>query len=74
MYSYRDSVKSDKSDELINTYLLRPIAGVIVWALYYTPITPNQVTIISILSGIIAAFFYLKEQQARSLLLDCLLH
>ncbi len=60
MYSYRDSVKSDKSDELINTYLLRPIAGVIVWALYYTPITPNQVTIIAILSGIIAALFYLK--------------
>jgi hypothetical protein len=60
MYSYRDSVKSDKSDELINIYLIRPIAGIIVWALYYTPITPNQVTIISILSGIIAAFFYLK--------------
>ena len=60
MYSYRNSIKSIKSDELINTYLLRPIAGIIVWALYYTPITPNQVTIISILSGIIAALFYLK--------------
>jgi hypothetical protein len=60
MYSYRNSIKSDKSDELINTYLLRPIAGVIVWALYYTPITPNQVTIVSILSGIVAALFYLK--------------
>jgi hypothetical protein len=60
MYSYRNSIKSIKSDELINTYLLRPVAGIIVWALYYTPITPNQVTIISILSGIIAALFYLK--------------
>jgi phosphatidylglycerophosphate synthase len=60
MYSYRDSVKSDKSDELINTYLLRPIASIIVWALYYTPITPNQVTIVSVFSGIIAALFYLK--------------
>jgi len=60
MYSYRNSIKSSKSDEFINTYLLRPIAGIIVWALYYTPITPNQVTIISILSGIIAALFYLK--------------
>ena len=60
MYSYRNSIKSIKSDELINTYLLRPIAGIIVWALYYTPITPNQVTIVSILSGIIAAIFYLK--------------
>jgi hypothetical protein len=60
VYSYRESVKSDKSDELINTYLLRPIAGIIVWMLYNTPITPNQVTIVSILSGIVAAFFYLK--------------
>jgi phosphatidylglycerophosphate synthase len=60
MYSYRNSIKSDKSDELINTYLLRPIAGMLVWALYYTPITPNQVTLASILSGIVAAFFYWK--------------
>jgi hypothetical protein len=60
MYSYRTSIKSDKSDELINTYLLRPIASLIVWALYYTPITPNQVTVLSIISGILSAFFYLK--------------
>jgi phosphatidylglycerophosphate synthase len=58
MYSYRSSIKSDLSDEFINTYLLRPIAGAIVWALYDTPVTPNQVTIVSILSGIAAALFY----------------
>jgi hypothetical protein len=60
MYSYRKSLKSDISDELINTYLLRPIAGMIVWALYTTPITPNQVTIASTIVGLSAAFFYLK--------------
>ncbi len=60
MYSYRASIKSDKSDELINTYLLRPIASIIVWPLYYTPVTPNQVTIVSILSGLAAAIFYLQ--------------
>jgi hypothetical protein len=60
MYSYRKSLKSDISDELINTYLLRPIAGLIVWALYYTPITANQVTIASIITGLVAAFFYLE--------------
>ena len=39
MYSYRTSIKSDRSDELINTYLLRPIAGIIVGLLAqgYTP-------------------------------------
>ena len=60
MYSYRKSLKSDISDELINTYLLRPIAGLIVWALYNTPVTANQVTIASIVAGLVAAFFYLK--------------
>jgi phosphatidylglycerophosphate synthase len=60
MYSYRKSIKSDISDELINTYLLRPIAGIIVWALYYTPVTPNQVTITSTFVGLIAALFYLQ--------------
>lgn len=59
MYNYRNSIKSSASDELINTYLLRPIAGLIVWGLYYTPITPNQITIASTLVGILAAFFYL---------------
>jgi phosphatidylglycerophosphate synthase len=60
MYSYRNSVKSDKSDELINTCLLRPLAGMIVRMLYSTPVTPNHVTLVSVLSGFIAAFFYWK--------------
>ncbi|MEK6565818.1 MAG: CDP-alcohol phosphatidyltransferase family protein, partial [Bacteroidota bacterium] len=58
-YSYAASVKSDVSDELINTYLLRPIAGLIVKLLYSTPITPNQVTVASIVSGLLAGLFYL---------------
>jgi phosphatidylglycerophosphate synthase len=60
MYSYKKSLKSDISDELINTYALRPIAGFIVWALYGTSVTPNQVTIVSIITGLVAACFYLK--------------
>ena len=60
MYSYQKSLKSDISDELINTYLLRPIAGLFVWALYNTPITANQVTIASTFAGLVAAFFFLK--------------
>src|SRR5437899_79660 len=46
------------ADELINTFLLRPIAAVIVWMLYPTRITPNQVTTLAILAGLAAAFFY----------------
>ena len=64
MYYYKKTLKSTLSDELINTYLLRPIAGVIVWALYPTPITPNQLTIASTVAGLIAAGFYLHNEAA----------
>jgi len=60
-YSYSDSVKSGISDELINTYLLRPAAGLIVRLLYATPVTPNQVTAASVLAGLAAASLYLAH-------------
>ena len=57
-YSYKESVKSDASDELINTYILRPAAGLIVRALYRTPVTPNQLTLAATASGLAAAALY----------------
>jgi phosphatidylglycerophosphate synthase len=62
VYEYRKSLKSDVSDELINTYVLRPIAGLIVWLLYRTPITPNHVTVASTIAGLVAALFYLHDR------------
>jgi phosphatidylglycerophosphate synthase len=55
---YRSSVKSEASDELINTYLLRPIAHLFVRALYPTNVTPNQVTVASFVAGAIGAALY----------------
>ena len=57
---FKQSLKSDAyyADELINIYLLRPIASTIVWVLYPTPITPNQLTVAAIVVGIAAAFTY----------------
>lgn len=57
-YSYKTSVKSDVSDELINTYLVRPLAGLLVSVLYRTPITPNQVTVAATLVGLLSALLY----------------
>ena len=61
-YEYKKTVKSSLSDELINTCLLRPLAGLVVWALYRTPVTPNQVTIASTIVGLVAAALYLKNE------------
>ncbi len=38
--------------------MLRPIAGLLVKMVYRTPITPNHLTLLSILSGFVAAYFY----------------
>jgi hypothetical protein len=57
-YQYSQSLKSDFSDELINTYILRPTAGLFVRILYQTSVTPNQVTIAAVVVGACAALFY----------------
>lgn len=57
-YQYTQSLKSDFSDELINTHILRPTAGLFVRILYPTRVTPNQVTIAAIVVGAFAALFY----------------
>ena len=51
---FRQGLKSNAfyADEVINIYLLRPIAAVIVWVLYGTPVTPNQVTVFAVLLGL----------------------
>lgn len=57
-YVYQASLKSVVSDELINTYLIRPIAGLIVGALYRTRIRPIQVVIVGTCFGILSAVAY----------------
>ncbi len=66
-YSYAASVKSDASDERINVYLLRPIAGVLVGLLYRTPVTPNQVTVAAIAAGLVAAILYAQGHPGSTL-------
>jgi phosphatidylglycerophosphate synthase len=60
-YSYQASVKSRASDELINTYVMRPAAGMLVRTLYPTSVTPNQVTLLSTFVGLVAAALYLAN-------------
>ena len=67
-YSYAQSVKSDVSDELINTYVLRPVAGILVRALYATPVTPNQVTLAGIACGVGSAVLYAGGSPLSTLL------
>ena len=54
-YNYSDSLKSDLSDEPVNVYLQRPLAGLLVRLLYPTSVTPNQLTVAAIALGIAGA-------------------
>ncbi len=56
-YSYKNSVKSDISDELINIYVQRPLAGIVTRAVFSTPVTPNQLTIVAVLLGMAGGIF-----------------
>jgi len=57
-FQYEESLKSRLSDELVNIYCLRPLAGTIVKALYPAPVTANQITVASIFVGVLAAVLY----------------
>jgi phosphatidylglycerophosphate synthase len=57
-YDYAKSLKSGASDEPVNTYLIRPVAGMLVRVIYGTPVTPNQVTVAAILIGFAAAVLF----------------
>ncbi len=46
------------ADEPVNTYIYRPTAWPIVRLLINTPLTPNHVTLIGLVFGIIAGVFY----------------
>jgi phosphatidylglycerophosphate synthase len=65
-YTYRASVKSDISDELVNTYVMRPTAGVLVRALYPTKVTPNQVTVAAAIAGFAASALYCTGDPLRT--------
>src|SRR5512142_3084556 len=57
---FKQSLKSQSfyADELINIFLLRPLAAVLVWVLSPTPVTPNQVTLAAIAVGLPSAWCY----------------
>ncbi len=66
MYDYKKSVKSDVSDELVNVYVLRPLAGLVVRLVYNTALTPNHLTVLSLLSGLSAALLYSRGEASST--------
>lgn len=55
---YRISLKDTAVEEVVDLILFRPIAFVLVKAMYPFPISPNQISVLSMLAGIVSGVFY----------------
>ncbi len=55
---FKTSLKHPSVEEIIDLYFFRPIAFVIVKLLHPLPITPNQLSLLSILVGIASGIFF----------------
>jgi phosphatidylglycerophosphate synthase len=55
---YKASLKDISVEEVVDLYLFRPIAFLIVKLIYRLPITPNQVSVLSMAAGITSGVFY----------------
>jgi phosphatidylserine synthase len=55
-----------RHDQLFNTYLMRPIAGLVVAVLGRTPATPNQLTLVSVTLLAVAAAIFIAWPDPRA--------
>jgi hypothetical protein len=55
---YKESLKLKEVEEILDLLFYRPLAFLIVKAVYRTKITPNHLTIVSILMGVIGGCLY----------------
>lgn len=55
---YKKSIKHAIFDETLTLYILRPIAFIFVKMFYPTSITPNQISLMTTIVGIISGYFF----------------
>ena len=55
---YRSSLKNVHAEEFLDVYLFRPVAFIIVKSFYALPLTPNNYSFMSLMSGLVAAIFF----------------
>lgn len=60
---YKKSLKNLHAEEPLDVYFYRPLAFVIVKSLYSLPITPNQYSLLALLSGVASGYYFVKGDQ-----------
>jgi len=57
---FKSTLKHIIFDETLTLYILRPIAFIFVKLIYKTSITPNQVSLMTIITGVVSGFIFSK--------------
>ena len=57
---YKSSLKNLHAEEPLDVYLYRPLAFIVVKTFYSFPITPNQYSLMALLSGIASGYNFIK--------------
>ncbi len=73
MSRYKASLKSSASDELLNTYLIRPLAWLLVLPLLRTPLRPEAIIALNIALALTSAAFFLQGTPSGNLIAGLLL-
>jgi phosphatidylglycerophosphate synthase len=55
---YKKSLKMAEAEEILDLIVYRPLAMIFVRLVYRTPITPNGVTFLSFVAGIVSAWYF----------------
>jgi len=58
MGKFKESLKNYESEELADLYIFRPLGHLVVKIVYHTNLTPNQVSLLSVLSSLTAGVLY----------------
>ena len=58
LQEYKSSLKKIEVEEIFDLYFYRPLAFLLVKGIYHTSITPNKLTVMSMIFGVIGGFFY----------------
>ncbi|MBL6991401.1 MAG: CDP-alcohol phosphatidyltransferase family protein [Bacteriovoracaceae bacterium] len=55
---YKKSLKDIRIEERVDLYLFRPVAFLVVKSIHRLPISPNQITLLGLVVGVISAYFF----------------
>jgi hypothetical protein len=60
---YKNSLKNIDAEEPLDVYLYRPMAFIVVKSFYSLPLTPNQYSLMALISGIISSVYFSQGTQ-----------